>query len=332
MEVGFGYLSLGPAYADKLEDIARIPAMIAATENTFFSGMMSEGERISMEAIKAYARVVAETAGIEADGFANLRFTAMANMPPGSPFFPAGYHGGGPPRFAIATEAADLAVKAFEEAGSMEDGQRRLRRSLEQHGKKIEQVGERLVKEEGVEFGGIDFSLAPFPEEALSIGTAFERMGVSKVGLHGSLAAAAILMDALERAEFKRAGFSGLILPMLEDSTLAKRAAEGRLGVKDLLVYSAVCGTGLDTVPVPGDTSVEELTALLLDVAALSQRLGKPLTARLMPVPGKKAGEETTFDFPFFVNSRVLAIDSEALTGLLADSKSLEIRKRIPRG
>ena len=122
--------------------------------------------------------------------------------------------------------------------------------------------------------------------------------------------------------------FSGLMLPVLEDATLAKRAAEGNLSVKDLLMYSAVCGTGLDTVPVPGDASVEQIAALLLDVAALSQRLGKPLTARLMPVPGKKAGDRTEFDFPFFANSRVLGIQAEPLEGFLAGDENFLLQPR----
>ena len=36
-----------------------------------------------------------------------------------------------------------------------------------------------------------------------------------------------------------------------------------------------------------------DFNALLLDVAALALRLNKPLTARLMPIPGKKAGRNT---------------------------------------
>jgi uncharacterized protein (UPF0210 family) len=332
MEAGFEYLSLGPAYPDQLADYEAIPGMIAETENAFFSGMMTYERGISLQAARACARVIVETGGLESSGFANLRFTAMANVPPGSPFFPSGYHGGGPAQFAIATQAADLVVEAFGEAETLEEGQRRLRQSLEEHGKMISTAADELARESGVRYGGIDFSPAPFPQDRLSIGTAFERMGVKAVGLHGSLAAAAILTDALERAEFQRAGFSGLLMPMLEDSTLARRAAQGTLGVKDLLVYSAVCGTGLDTIPIPGDTTEEQLIPLLLDVAALSQRLGKPLTARLMPVPGKKAGEETSFDFPFFVNSRILEVEAEPLTGLLAKAEKLEIWERKAKG
>ena len=134
-------------------------------------------------------------------------------------------------------------------------------------------------------------------------------MGVPKIGLHGSLAAAAILTEAVDRADFPHTGFSGFMQPILEDSVLARRAAQGTLTVKDVLLYSAVCGTGLDTIPLPGDTTAEQITPLLLDLCALALRLDKPLTARLMPVPNKKAGDETNFDFAFFAPSRVMSLE-----------------------
>jgi uncharacterized protein (UPF0210 family) len=116
--------------------------------------------------------------------------------------------------------------------------------------------------------------------------------------------------------------------PVLEDSVLAKRAAEGTLTIKDALLYSAVCGTGLDTVPLPGDTTAEQLMPLLLDLSALALRLDKPLTARLMPIPGKKAGDETNFDFGFFANSRVMSLDSEELKSPFNSKETLLIKKR----
>ena len=90
-------------------------------------------------------------------------------------------------------------------------------------------------------------------------------------------------------------------------------------------MYSAVCGTGLDTVPLPGDASQGQLAAVLLDVAALSLRLDKPLTARLMPVPGKAAGDPTHFDFGFFADSGVMSLEAASLTGLLSGDESIQI-------
>ncbi len=155
-----------------------------------------------------------------------------------------------------------------------------------------------------------------------------ERLGVPQLGLNGSLAAAAFVADTLDRGRWKRAGFNGLMLPVLEDSILAARSQDS-LTLKDLLLYSAVCGTGLDTVPLPGDASPEQLSAVLLDLAALSVRLDKPLTARLMPVPGKKAGDPTSFDFSFFANGYIMALPAAPLQGLLASSETFSLKPRL---
>ncbi len=326
-QAGFRYVSLGPALPERLETYTWIPHALAATQNAFFSGALTGADgAISLPAVRASAQVIHQAASISPDGFANLRFAALANVPAGSPFFPAAYHAGGQESFAIATEAADLAVQAFSGAANLADARRRLVDEMEHHAQAICSAVAGLP---GPRFGGIDFSLAPFPEEALSLGTAMERLGVSALGLHGSLAAAAILAETMDQARFPRAGFSGLMLPVLEDATLARRAAEGTLGVKDMLLYSAVCGTGLDTLPLPGDASPAQLAPLLLDLAALARRLDKPLTARLMPIPGKRAGDLTGFDFAFFANSRILALESAPLEGFLAGEECFNLKSRL---
>jgi uncharacterized protein (UPF0210 family) len=284
-----------------------------------------------MPALRGAATIIQKAAHLEPDGFANLRFAALANVPAGSPFFPAAYHSGRGVGFAIGTQAADLAVDAFNDARSLEEGSRRLTAQIEQHSGAIAKVAAKLQAKHGAAFGGIDFSLAPFPAEQESLGTAFERMGIQAVGLQGSLAAAAVLTQAIDSARFPRAGFNGLLLPPLEDSTLARRAAEATLTVNDLLMFSAVCGTGLDTVPLPGDASADELQAVLLDLAALALRLDKPLTARLMPIPGRAAGDETQFDFAFFANSRVMPLRAAALGAPIHQSETIKLSRRVSR-
>lgn len=312
--INVAYASLGPAYPDVPGSYEVIPEAIAHTQNIFFSGVMADSHNgISLEAVRACAQVIVACAPLTPDGFANLRFAALANVLPGAPFFPAAYHQGDRPAFSIATEAADLAVHAFSQAQSINEGRDHLVHALEEHGKALEAVARQLQFRFGANFGGIDFSLAPFPADDQSLGGAVERMGVPRIGLHGSLAAASILTEAVDRAHFPHTGFSGFMQPVLEDSVLARRAAEGALTIKDLLLYSAVCGTGLDTVPLPGDVSVEQIAALLLDLSALALRLDKPLTARLMPIPGKQAGDPTGFDFAFFANSKVMALEAQKL-------------------
>ena len=324
-QLNIGYVSLGHALPEVPRSYEVIPDAIFVSKNAFFSGMMADTTRgLDLAAIRACAEIIVKCAPIEPNGFANLQFAALANVKAGAPFLPAAYHDKDKPSFAIATESADLAVQAFENTRSIEEGRNNLVSEIEKHGKKLAEVAKSLR----VKFYGIDFSLAPFPDDAHSLGNAVEKMGVPKIGLHGSLAAAAILTEAVDRANFPHTGFSGFMQPVLEDSVLAKRAAEGTLTIKDVLLYSTVCGTGLDTIPIPGDTTAEQLVPLLLDISALALRLDKPLTARLMPVPGKQAGDETSFDFGFFANSKVMALDSEALNSPFNGNEVLQIKKR----
>jgi uncharacterized protein (UPF0210 family) len=323
-QIGVSYAALGPALIEFPESYAVIPEAISASENIFFGGVMADKKNgISLQAIKACAKIIQQASTITPDGFANLRFAALANVKAGAPFFPAAYHDNDVPAFAIAAESADLAVDAFSGQRTMDDGRRALISEIEKHGQVITRIAQSLITNyQSLNFNGIDFSLAPFPDDAHSLGRAVENMGVPKIGLHGSLAAAAILTEAIDRADFPHTGFSGFMQPVLEDSVLAQRAAEGTLTIKDALLYSAVCGTGLDTVPLAGDTTADQIAPLLLDISALAMRLDKPLTARLMPVPGKRAGDATEFDFGFFANSRVMALDSAPLNLPLGGDES----------
>jgi len=331
---GFDYASIGPAIPGIIESFQVIPQVLANTQNIFSAGIISSTEiGIVPRALKQCAKVIKENSHISPDGFGNLRFAALANVPAGSPFLPAAYHEiGSKPGFAIAVEAADLAVSVFDNDADLEAVRMELITSIERIARKLDKIGQKLAVDYNLHFKGIDFSLAPFPTAAQSIGTAVENLGVPGVGYHGSLAAIALLAEALDRAQFPKVGFNGVMLPVLEDTVLAGSAAAGILSVNDLLLYSAVCGTGLDTVPLPGTSSEDQLYAVLLDLAVLAQRLGKPLTARLMPIPGKEAGEATTFDFEFFANSKVMQINAQPLSGYLVDDTDFQIQSRHPSG
>ena len=218
---GFEYLSLGPALPGDLPAFELIPEMLAATRSVFFTGLMTlDGGGVSLPAVRRCADIIARVSGLSPDGFTNLRFAALANVPAGTPFFPAAYHSGALPAFALATEAADLAVEAFRsgDGASLDQAREALVESLEAHARRLEQTAQTLEREPGFRFGGIDFSPAPFPDDAISLGAAIEGLGVPQLGQHGSLAAAALLAEAIDRAHFRKAGFNGLMLPVLEDS------------------------------------------------------------------------------------------------------------------
>ena len=325
---GFEYISLGPVSASsKAWEV--IPQALAQSDRIFLSGSLTTSEgALSLHAARACAETIVRLSTLEQNGFANLRFCALANVPANTPFFPAAYAQPGRPSFALALEAADLALQAFTLARTFQEASINLVTEIEKRAQQLEEIGNRLSQMYNYEFRGLDFTLAPFPEDAISIGRALESLGLQAFGKPGSLLASAFLTSTLDQAQFKRTGFNGLMLPVLEDSGLANSATDGNLSLRDLLLFSSVCGAGLDVIPLPGETTAEELTPILLDLAALSLRLNKALTARLMPIPGKKAGEMTAFDFAFFANSRILPVNSAPLQGKLIGNEEIEIKAR----
>ena len=330
---GINYLSLGPVQLDHPDHwLALIAELLAATDMLFASVEIGDRNgRVALDRCRALARVIKQVSQIQPNGFGNLYLTALANCAPGSPFFPVAYHGGGGTHFALAVESADLALTAVQAATTLDEARHNLIEAIETASQAIGQAAALLAQQYGLTYSGIDFSLAPFPSDDKSLAAALEGLGLPHLGAPGSLFAAAFITEAIGRADFPRCGFSGLMLPVLEDSVLARRAAEGVITVNDLLGYAAVCGVGLDTIPLPGDVSEASLTGILLDVAALAARLNKPLTARLMPLPGLQAGDPVSFDFPYFADSRVMAVSGTGLTGLLATAGQVMLNE-IVRG
>lgn len=329
---GFEYISLGPAESDPAE-WAAIPPALGRSDRVFLSGSLTtQNGELNLANTARCAETIVSLAKLEPDGFANLRFCALANVPACTPFFPAAYAQREPPAFALALQSADLALDCFKQAKSLNDARQCLVEKVTSNATKLEVVGEKLEKMYGYKFKGLDFTLAPHPDQNASIGSALEALGLPNFGPHGSLFGSAFLTSILQQAQFRKIGFNGLMLPVLEDSTLALRAADGNLSVTELLMFSAVCGAGLDVIPLPGDTTPEEIYPILLDLGALALRLNKPLTARLMPIPGKHAGDLTTFDFGYFANSRVMPLRSQKLTGLMTGSEKIKLPKRESQG
>lgn len=319
------FVSIGPVVATTphalLMPIHALPQLIAATEKVFSSVLFAaEDSGINLAAAHAFAKAVHTVAQSTPNGFGNLRLAALANVPADVPFFPAAYHQNGPACFAIATEAADVATNAIEQASSLIEARKQLVKTIEDTCAPILEVVDNLVDDHQIRFKGIDFSLAPYPSQAISIGAAIESLGVNAFGGSGTVFATAFLTRCIKQANIPHTGFSGVMLPVLEDAVLAQRAAEGSFSVHDLLLYSSVCGTGLDTIPIPGNTSPEEMAAIFLDMAAMALSLNKPLTARLMPIPGLAVGQKVSFDFEYFASSRVLPVKNLGTSRLLANS------------
>jgi len=281
--------------------------IIEKTSNGFCSSLISDNGQTDYEAARQTATLVKKTSRIGRDGFANLRFAALFNVKAGTPFFPAAYHEG-PASFAIGLENSDLVYSAFSRSPNIIEARSCLKGILTEEYGKVERIAEQVSITEEVDYGGIDASIATSVNPDESIAYAFEKLGLGRFGEAGTLTVASLVTETLGELSIKKCGYCGLMLPILEDYGLAMRNNEEMFDMGNLLLYSAVCGTGLDTIPLPGDVSEKKLCSLLLDVASLSNKLDKPLSARLMPVPGRKSGEMTDYDFEYIVNSRILEL------------------------
>ena len=159
-------------------------------------------------------------------------------------------------------------------------------------------------------FAGIDASPAP-SKSTESMCRVVELLGVDHFGASGTIECCAFLtriFKSIGGGDCPLVGFSGLMFAPLEDSGLAAAAGKRQYGIGDLLVYSTCCGIGLDTVPIPGDTPPEKMAQLARDCGTLAFRLNKPLTVRLFPCEGMKAGDTTAFESDDLCNCRVFEV------------------------
>ncbi len=284
-----------PRNADLLGEILR------STKGLNASLIVAGEDGVHWSAVRAAARLMKFVAERTPHSQGNFNFAATALVPPLTPFYPGSYHTGFGHQFAIALQSANVVAEALVGAQGPADARRVLAAALGEQARAVEDIAQRLDRETGWQYMGIDLSPAPLKE--VSIADAIESYTGARLGASGTMTTAALITDALRDIGIKRAGYSGLMLPILEDAVLAQRWSEGAINLDALLAYSAVCGTGLDTVPLPGDVSQEQLERIIGDMATLAVKLHKPLSARLLPVAGKKPGDRTEFDDPFLVNA-----------------------------
>ena len=309
-ELGIDFLNLGTILPGKRHTqmhLDRVADVIVQSEILFATATLTtQSGDVASDITESTAEVIQQIAHRTDAGYGNLRFAALMNCPPNTPFFPAAFWQDTRTNFGIGWQAADLVQHAFTNAPNLEIGLQNLKTLMETEGQKIVALAQTLAQEWGIKFVGIDVSPAPMGNE--SIAYAMEQQLPGYFGERGTLAVAAGITRTLRALDLPLCGYSGLMLPVLEDVGLGKRSEAGYFNLDSLLLYSAVCGTGLDTIPIPGDASTSQLAAILTDVAALSTQLAKPLSVRLFPVPGCNANCITEFDSPYLTNTTVMQI------------------------
>ncbi|HEV2494453.1 MAG TPA: DUF711 family protein [Terriglobia bacterium] len=298
--------AIGPAMLKDDDDPApaRLLGEVLAEATTLEGSLAVAGDDgIHWRAVYAAARLVKYVSLHSAHSQGNFSFAATALVPPLTPFYPGSYHLGRGHEFAVALESANVVADVFSSVHDPSKARVALRDALAVHARAIENAARQVQKQTGWTYEGIDLSPAPLKE--VSIGEAIEKFTGARVGAPGTMTAAAVITGALHDVPVKHAGYSGLMLPILEDSVLADRWSQGAINMDALLAYSAVCGTGLDVIPLPGRITEDELARIIGDMATLAVKWHKPLSARLLPVAGKKAGDQTEFQDPFLVNATI---------------------------
>ena len=304
-------VSIGPAMVKDDDDpgqAVRLGEILSKAKFLNGSVVVAGEDGVHWKAVGAAARLMKFLEDSTEHSQGNFRFSATALVPEATPFYPGSYHTGFGHKFAIGLQSANVVAAAFHNAPDLATAKRTLTDTLSLQCADIERLANRIDQDMGWAYMGIDMSPAPLKD--VSIGAAIEELTKQPVGSSGTLTGVALITEVLQGVAVKHAGYSGLMLPILEDARLSQRWSEGTLTLDALLAYSAVCGTGLDVVPLPGDVTEDRLALIIADVASLSLKWHKPLSARLLPVAGKKPGDRTEFDGPYLVNAVIQPLAS----------------------
>ncbi|PKF63632.1 DUF711 domain-containing protein [Psychromonas sp. psych-6C06] len=311
--------------AKTLHEIALLPALIKEFGdlcNACVNVSIDEHSVLNKTLIDASVQAVKKIATMSERGEGNFNFTVNFNCQPLIPYFPASYHDSKlGNRYVIGLETPDLLLKVLTDfnekhsemplAQKLHRQQALMEQALKYHVSQIAKVikeFDRTDNQGHFLFSGIDSSAAP-SKDCASMVSLYQQLGVPFFGASGTVEASALLTRVFKSiSELPLVGFSGLMLAVTEDTGLAKGTINGDYDIRTLLTNSAVCGIGLDTVPIPGDTPASKIAALMSDTGTMAFRLNKPLTVRLFPIPDLKAGELTKFESDDLCNCAVLAV------------------------
>jgi uncharacterized protein (UPF0210 family) len=309
------------------EFIAAIPEALAQTEKICASiNIATTAKGINMDALAMMGKTVKDLAEQTADsgGFGAAKFVVFCNQPGDNPFMAGAIHGleeadavlnvgvSGP---GVIARSLERLIRNHPEPGSLKFDE--LAEDIKQTTFRVtrcgELIGRAVSKRLNIEFGVVDLSLAPTPTIGDSVGEIFKILGVDAIGAPGSTAILAMLNDAVKKggifASKTVGGLSGAFIPVMEDAMLAEAVGEGSLCLEKLEAMTCVCSVGLDMVAIPGSVDADTIAAIIADEMALGVINAKTTAARLIPVPGKEAGEHVNFG-GLFGASPIMAINN----------------------
>jgi len=290
--------------------IDALPQALSTTERVCASiNVATTRAGINMDAVLLLGRQIKAASALTADkdGLACAKLCVFANIPEDVPFMAGAYLGVGQRDRVINVGVSGPGVvkKAIDRllADEPDADLGRITELIKRTAYKVTRAGELIGREVaqtlGIPFGVVDLSLAPTPNVGDSVGEIFQSLGLTSIGVPGSTVALAMLNDAVKKggafASSNVGGLSGAFIPVSEDLHIAEAAEAGYLSLEKLEAMTSVCSVGLDMVAVPGDITAETLAAIIADEMAIGVINKKTTAARIIPVPGKKAGEHASF-------------------------------------
>jgi uncharacterized protein (UPF0210 family) len=289
--------NIGPAMLgdDDVGSVDLLTEVLSMAGNHLSANIVTAGEDgIHWNAVRQAARIIRAVGERSPHGQGNFNFAAIAMLKPYGPFYPGAWHlGGGPRSFAIGLESANVVMDVFGREHDPRTAGEALTAALAFHARAVETTAKKAADTGEWTYAGIDPT--PAPGGQVSIGAAIESFTGEPFGAPGTETASGIVTRAVKAVPVQQTGYSGLMIPVLEDAVLTRRWTEQTYGLDSILAYSAVCAGGVDTVPLAGDTSEESIARIVGDVATLAFKWNKPLATRLLPAPGKKVGEMSEF-------------------------------------
>lgn len=290
--------------------ISALPQALAQTERICASiNVASTRAGINMDAVLQMGRQIKAAAELTADrdGIGCAKLCIFANIPQDVPFMAGAYLGVGEADAVInmGVSGPGVVKKAIDRAiaDTPDMDLRQLSELIKRTAYKVTRVGELIGREVAekleIRFGVVDLSLAPTPNVGDSVGEIFQSLGLKSIGVPGTTVALAMLNDAVKKggafASSNVGGLSGAFIPVSEDLNINQSAVDGFLSLEKLEAMTSVCSVGLDMVAIPGNTSAETLAAIIADEMAIGVINKKTTAARIIPVPGKQAGDEVYF-------------------------------------
>ncbi|WDP86447.1 MAG: PFL family protein [Desulfobacter sp.] len=289
--------------------IEAIPRALTETQRVCASvNVATTKAGINMDAVAKMASAIKQAAQLTAedDGLACAKLCVFSNIPQDMPFMAGAYLGVSQADAVINVGVSGPGVVKRAIERNLADQRLTLGKIAEiikRTACKVTRVGELIGREVaenlGIKFGVVDLSLAPTPTVGDSIGEIFQALGLSHIGVPGSTAALAMLNDAVKKggafASSHVGGLSGAFIPVSEDLNIANAARKGYLTIEKLEAMTCVCSVGLDMVPVPGDITEQTLGGIIADEMAIGMINAKTTATRIIPVPGKKAGDKVFF-------------------------------------